>query len=93
LHILSEMISFIDRPILLAPYFLIVQSEELLLLKPIIFTKKQHGSLINRNDRYSAGQVGRFSSTLLVILVSPMRMYNLHSVISTHLYFKRRAPY
>jgi hypothetical protein len=28
----------------LAPYFLIVQSEELLLLKPIIFTKKQHGA-------------------------------------------------
>ena len=39
LHILSEMIWFIDRPILLAPYFLIVQSEELLLLKPVIFTK------------------------------------------------------
>jgi hypothetical protein len=44
LHILNEMIWFIDRPILLAPYFLIVQSEELLLLKPIIFTKKQHGA-------------------------------------------------
>ena len=29
----------IDRPILLAPYLLIVQSEKLLLLKPIIFTK------------------------------------------------------
>jgi hypothetical protein len=40
LHILSEMIWFIDRPILLALNFLIVQSEELLLLKPIIFTKK-----------------------------------------------------
>jgi hypothetical protein len=39
LHILSEMIWSIDRPILLAPYLLIVQSEELLLLKPIIFTK------------------------------------------------------
>jgi hypothetical protein len=39
LYILSEMIWFIDRPILLAPYFLIVQSEELLLLKPVIFTK------------------------------------------------------
>ena len=39
LHILSEMIWFIYRPILLAPYFLIVQSEELLLLKPVIFTK------------------------------------------------------
>ena len=38
-HILSEMIWSIDCPILLAPYFLIVQSEELLLLKPIIFTK------------------------------------------------------
>ena len=45
LHILSEMIWFIDRPILLDPYFLIVQSEELLLLKPVIFTKKQHGAL------------------------------------------------
>ena len=33
-----------DRPILLDPYFLIVQSEELLLLKPVIFTKKQHGA-------------------------------------------------
>jgi hypothetical protein len=43
LHILSEKIWFIDRPILLASYFLIVQSEELLLLKPVIFTKKQHG--------------------------------------------------
>ena len=39
LQILSEMIWSIDRPILLAPYLLIVQSEELLLLKPIIFTK------------------------------------------------------
>jgi hypothetical protein len=39
LHILSEMIWSIDRPILLAPYLLIVQSEKLLLLKPIIFTK------------------------------------------------------
>jgi hypothetical protein len=39
LHILSEMIWSIDRPILLAPYLLIVQSEELLLLKSIIFTK------------------------------------------------------
>jgi hypothetical protein len=39
LHILSEMIWFIDRPILLAPYFVIVQLEELLLLKPVIFTK------------------------------------------------------
>jgi hypothetical protein len=39
LHILSEMIWSIDRSILLAPYLLIVQSEELLLLKPIIFTK------------------------------------------------------
>jgi hypothetical protein len=29
----------------------------------------------------------------LVILVSSTRMYNLHSVISTHLYFKRRAPW
>ena len=44
LHILSEMIWFIDRPIILAPFFLIVQLEELLLLKPIIFTKKQHGA-------------------------------------------------
>ena len=44
LHILSEMIWFIDCPILLAPYFLIVQSEELLLLRPVIFTKKQHGA-------------------------------------------------
>ena len=43
LHILSEMIWSIDRPILLASYFLIVQSEELLLLKPVIFTKKLHG--------------------------------------------------
>jgi hypothetical protein len=34
-----EWIWSIDRPILLAPYLLIVQSEELLLLKPIIFTK------------------------------------------------------
>jgi hypothetical protein len=33
-----------DRPILLAPYFLIVQSEELLLLKSVIFTKNQHGA-------------------------------------------------
>jgi hypothetical protein len=41
LHILSEMIWFIDRPILLDPYFLIVQSEELLLLKPVIFTKNR----------------------------------------------------
>jgi hypothetical protein len=40
LHILSEMIWFIDRPILLALYFLIVQSEVLLLLKPVIFKKK-----------------------------------------------------
>jgi hypothetical protein len=39
LHILSEMIWFIKRPILLASYFLFVQSEELLLLKPLIFTK------------------------------------------------------
>ena len=39
LHILSEMIWFIDRTILFAPYFLIVQSEELLLLKPVIVTK------------------------------------------------------
>ena len=39
LYILSEMIWFIDRPILLVPYFLIVQSEELLLLKPVIFPK------------------------------------------------------
>jgi hypothetical protein len=39
LHILSEMIWLIDHPILLAPYFLIVQSEELLLLKPVILTK------------------------------------------------------
>jgi hypothetical protein len=31
---------FKERPILLAPYFLIVQSEELLLLKPVTFTKK-----------------------------------------------------
>jgi hypothetical protein len=31
LHILSEMIWSIDRPILFAPYLLIVQSEELLL--------------------------------------------------------------
>jgi hypothetical protein len=35
----NSMIWFIDRPILLAPYFLIVQSEERLLLKPVIFTK------------------------------------------------------
>jgi hypothetical protein len=44
LHILSEMIWFLDRPILLASYFLIVQSEELLLLKPVIFTKNSMGN-------------------------------------------------
>jgi hypothetical protein len=36
LHLLSEMIWFIHRLILLAPYFLFVQSEELLLLNPVI---------------------------------------------------------
>ena len=44
LHILNEMIWLIDRPILLASYFLIVQSEELLLLKPVIFTKNSMGN-------------------------------------------------
>jgi hypothetical protein len=31
-------------PNYIGSFFLIVQSEELLLLKPIIFTKKQHGA-------------------------------------------------
>ena len=43
LHILSEMIWSIDRPILLAPYLLIVQSEELTVKTHNIY-KKQHGA-------------------------------------------------
>ena len=44
LHILSEMIWFIDRPILLAPYFFICPIRSTVTVKTCNIYKKQHGA-------------------------------------------------